>query len=331
MKIVKKDLKHGTIALKLQNADDLWHLQHILHKGSLLKTRTMRKVAVRSGGEFRMSEKKPMVLTIEVEKTSFDDTTGTLKVSGKIAEGPAETRLSSYHTMRIEPGAVVTVRKPHWASSDMKRIRDSETRQPKVLVCVMDRDEADVALVSGSGITAIGRIESHDPENKEPYRKELLDFLREQTGYDALVVAGPGFEAANFAKFARENSKLAPVVESCSNTGVTGINEVMKKSGERVIRDSRIGQESELVERLMAGIKSDGLVTYGPSHVKKAVEAGAAETLLVSREKTSEFEDLISTAEKMGSRIVFISADHTPGEQFLHLGGIAAFLRFRAE
>ena len=329
MKIVKKDIKHGTIALKLQNADDLWHLQHLLQQGSLLKTRTMRKVAVKSGGEFRMSEKKPMVLTIEVEKTAFDDTTGTLKASGKIAEGPEDTKLASYHTMRIEPGTVVTVRKPHWAHSDMKRIKESETRQPKVLMCVMDRDEADVALVTGSGISSIGRVESHDTENKEPYRRELLEFMKGQTGYDALVVAGPGFEAANFAKFARENSSLKPVVESCSSTGITGINEVMKKSGERVIRDSRIGQESELVERLMAGIKSDGMVTYGPAEVEKAIVAGAAETVLISREKVSAFEQLIERAEKMGSAVVFISADHTPGEQFLHLGGIAAFLRFR--
>jgi len=326
---VKRDMKHGTIALKLQNADDLWYLQHLLQQGSLLRTRTMRKVAVKSGGEFRMSEKKPMVLTIEVEKTAFDDATGTLKASGKIVEGPEDTKLSSYHTMRIEPGTVVTVRKPHWAHSDMKRIKESETRQPKVLICVMDRDEADVALVTGSGISLIGKVRSSDSENKEPYRRELLEFMKGQAGYDAMVVAGPGFEAANFAKFARENSSLKPVVESCSSTGITGINEVMKKSGERVIRDSRIGQESELVERLMAGIKSDGMVTYGPAEVEKAIVAGAAETVLISREKVSAFEELIERAENTGSVVVFISADHTPGEQFLHLGGIAAFLRFR--
>jgi stalled ribosome rescue protein Dom34 len=35
--------------------------------------------------------------------------------------------------------------------------------------------------------------------------------------------------------------------------------------------------------------------------------------------------------ERMAGNVVIIAADHELGEQFLHLGGIAGFLRFRAE
>jgi protein pelota len=334
MRTLKKDLKHGLMTLRIENSDDLWHLQHILHEGDLIKTKTMRKVAVKAGGEYRLGDKKPMVLTIRLEKSTFDETSGTLRLSGKIVEGPADTRLSSYHTLSIEPGTVITVKKDKWGPSVMKRISESGTREPRVLVCVMDREEADVAFVRGSGIRDLAHIECEDPDKREAYHRELLHFLAAQNGYSVIVIAGPGFEAGNLVKYVRKNSPdLAPkcVSEGASHTGITGISEVMKKSGDRILRDTRIGRESELVDEVLARIRKDGLVTYGREEVKRAVESGASETLIVSREKISEFENLMELAERMKSRVRLVTADHPSGEQFMHLGGIAALLRFRLQ
>ncbi len=334
MRVMKKDMKHGIMTLKMESADDLWHLEHILEQDDVVRTRTMRKVAVKAGGEFRMSEKKPMVLALQLEKKGFDETSGTLRLSGKIVEGPPDTKLSSYHTMHIEPGTMITVRKRKWGQTAMKRIKESGTREPIILMCVLDREDADIALVKGSGIKMLVRVECEDPENRDKYHAELLKFLSGQDGYSAIVVAGPGFEAGNFLKYVKKNNPdLAAkcVQESASHTGVTGINEVMKKSGERILRDSRIGKEAELVEEVLSRIKKDGLVAYGRKEVGNAVNAGASEVIIVSREKASEFEELMELAEKMKSSVRLVTADHPAGEQFLHLGGIAAFLRFRIE
>ena len=121
MRVIKKDMKHGVMVLKVEDSDDLWHLDHVLSAGDVVKTRTMRKVAVKAGGEFRLSEKKPMVLAVSLEKKGFDHTSGILRVSGKIVEGPPETKLSSYHTMEVEPGTVLTVWKKSWGPAVMKR------------------------------------------------------------------------------------------------------------------------------------------------------------------------------------------------------------------
>ena len=56
---------------------------------------------------------------------------------------------------------------------------------------------------------------------------------------------------------------------------------------------------------------------------------GAVETLLVSSEKIREFEKLMEAAEKLGTKISIITSDHTMGEQFSGLGGVAGLLRFR--
>ena len=334
MQVVKKDMRDGLMVLRMESADDLWHLERIVAPGDTVKSRTMRKVAVKAGGEFSMSEKRPMVLALQAEKLSFDETTGTLRITGKISEGPPDTKLSSYHTFAVEPGTVITVTKKRWGASDMKRIRESALRQPRILICVMDREEADFATVSGRGIAAIGRVECEDRENMDAYRSEVLKFLQNQQGYDVAVVAGPGFEAGNFVRYARENDRELGrrlTLESASHTGMNGINEVMRRSGERVLKDSRIGSESRLVEEVLGRIRADGLVTYGKAHVAKAVSMGAVETLLVSREKMSEFEGLMQQCEGMKGGVKVITADHSLGEQFLHLGGIAAILRFKTE
>ena len=35
--------------------------------------------------------------------------------------------------------------------------------------------------------------------------------------------------------------------------------------------------------------------------------------------------------ERTGGNVVIIASDHELGEQFLHLGGVAGFLRFRMD
>ena len=317
MRVIKKDMKHGVMVLKVEDSDDLWHLDHVLSAGDVVKTRTMRKVAVKAGGEFRLSEKKPMVLAVSLEKKGF-------------VEGPPETKLSSYHTMEVEPGTVLTVWKKSWGPAVMKRISDSGTRQPKVLLCIMDREEADIAAVSGTGIKILGHIECDDPEDRDAYHSDVLKFLSGQEGFGSVVVAGPGFEAGNFIKYARASGKLPNLLlESASHTGINGINEVMKRSGDRILRETRIGKESSLVEEVLSRISSGGLVEYGSAEVGKAIDSGAVETLIVSREKLSEFEGLMERCERMRGDVRLVTADHQAGEQFLHLGGIAALLRFR--
>jgi protein pelota len=332
MKVIKRDMKHGTMVLRVENADDLWHLSHIVGPGDSVKSRTMRKVSAKAGGEYRLTEKRPMVFKLEVEKVGFEEAMGTLRLSGRITEGPPQTKLSSYHTIQVEPGTVITVTKERWGPSVMKRIAESGTRQPKVLVCVLDREEADIAIVRGTGIKTLCRIECEDLENRNKYHAEIVSFISAQEGFDVAIIAGPGFEAENVMRYAREkNARFygKAVLEKASHTGINGINEVLKRSKERLLRDTRIGQESGAVEEVLSRIKTDGAVSYGKEDVRNALGMGAVETLLVSREKAHEFEEMMELCEKMRGKVKLVTADHPLGEQFLHLGGIAAILRFR--
>jgi stalled ribosome rescue protein Dom34 len=104
------------------------------------------------------------------------------------------------------------------------------------------------------------------------------------------------------------------------------------------MKGSRVQEETMLIQSFFEHVsKDDGLAVYGTGEVKKAVDFGAVETLLVSdtlisryREKGnfSELDQLMKDAEKNKARIRIISDEHEAGERFSKME-IAALLRFK--
>ncbi len=339
MKVVKKDTKHGIITLKIQSPDDLWHAQKILAPGDLLRARTFRKTQIKRGGEILKGERKPVTLTIQLEKTAFTET-GTLRAGGRITSGPEDVELGAHHTIQVEPGMLITVKKKAWKPWELDRIKKASVKEPLLLVCLIDRDGADFAGLLASGIKFLGskgfkkqlRKAEGREEKREPFYREIADHLSGETGYQAIILAGPGFEAENLLKFIKEKEpKLAErmVLEKASSRGRSGIQEVIKRSANKILLQTRVSRETKTVEELLEAIAKDGLAVYGKKETREAAGMGAIETLLVSEQVVSEFEDVMETVEKHRGKVMLISATHEAGEKFLNLGGIGGLLRFR--
>ena len=333
MKIIYKDLKEQKIKVLVESIEDMWHLAHVLEKGDIITARTMRKSSVKSGGEYEYGEKKPMTLSISLEKTELRKDTAALRLSGQIIDGPEDIPRQAYHSMQIEANSTLTIQKAKWKAHQIERLEKAVMKKPALLVCVLDREEADIAILRESGIEMKANITNRDKENMEGYYDEIISCLKT---YEAgiIIIAGPGFERENLLKYISSKDKefaKKMLLEHASSTGINGINEILKKSANRILRETRIAKEGWYVNELLKRIKTDGLAVYGKSETKKAVEMGAVEALLVSQEKVDEFSDLMETQEKMRGAIVIIGGDHELGEQFLHLGGIAGLLRFKTE
>ncbi|MHA1287324.1 MAG: mRNA surveillance protein pelota, partial [Candidatus Thorarchaeota archaeon] len=72
MKILKRYLKEGTIVLKIETLDDLWHLYNTVGPTDVVVSRTTRRVRV--GDEDRRKQdsvRKPMVLKLQVDDVAF--------------------------------------------------------------------------------------------------------------------------------------------------------------------------------------------------------------------------------------------------------------------
>ncbi|MBN2101398.1 MAG: mRNA surveillance protein pelota [Candidatus Aenigmarchaeota archaeon] len=329
MKTIRKDLREGVIKLKVETPSDLWHLEKIVEPGDQARAATTRKIIINRGGDLKTGERKKMILTVEAEKMEL--TESAFRITGPIKAGPEDIQLNSYHTLQIEIGDEIEIKKV-WKKHHLDRIKKAQETQPLVLICILDREDADIAMLKESGIEKLGRIKSGDPEAREEYYAEITAFLEKEEGYSALILAGPGFERENLQKYMKEKkSPLAGKAHlvQASSTGLSGINEVLKSSATAIINKTRIAEESQYVEKLMEEIKKEGLAVYGPKETEEAVNAGAVQTLLVSESKMKDYEILMSTIEKLQGKVMIIGTDHSMGEQFLHMGGIGGFLRYK--
>ena len=70
MQIIKKDIKHGEIALKITEQEDLWHLSHIIGKNDIIKGKTERKIKV-GNDENAKVVRKQVYIVLEAEKTEY--------------------------------------------------------------------------------------------------------------------------------------------------------------------------------------------------------------------------------------------------------------------
>jgi protein pelota len=124
---------------------------------------------------------------------------------------------------------------------------------------------------------------------------------------------------------------------------------------EQLRKEERLTREVALMDQLMAEISKDegGKAVYGYEEVKKALEYGAIESLMVCDEKLMAFEEgegegprergkgltakgegreeierLLERVERERGEIVVFSTEFEPGKRLKGLGGVAALLRF---
>ncbi len=342
MKIIKFDLKHETIAVKVESNDDLWYLKNIIELGDQIKARTLRSQFIERDGQKLKTGKKPMVLKLEMEKLEFNESLFKLRLSGKILEGPEDVQLGSYHTIEAEIGSVLTIIKNEWRKYQIERIKKSQKLIPKILLAVVDNDEATFGIIGGSGLKIVSDLrnqysiqheEEKTPEFYKSVAKEIDDLSKDSK---KIILAGPGFAKEHVQKIIKNNYPLVNeklILDSTSSATRSGISELLKRGNlDRIIQESEIIRESKLVEEFFSHLKKDdGLATYGLEKIQEVDNMGAVEILLISdqRIKNEEVEKLANSVESKSGRVEIISTNHESGEQFNRMGGLGAILRFK--
>lgn len=340
MQIISYHPERGTITVRAESLEDLWHLEHILEEGDLVKARTFRREEERKDlVRPQKKERKLVTLTVRAEKIEFHLHSNWLRITGPIVEGEDT---GSYHTLNVEEGSVCTITK-EWRHYHLERLREAvkQSKAPKILVVVIDDEEADFGLIRQYGVEEVASVYSGMPGKREPsQRKEIKTRFYEEVAqkiveYDLpTIVAGPGFTKEEFKKHMKDTHGKEVIIESVSTTGRTGLYEVIKKGlVERVYQDSKTAQDIMLVETLFSEILK-GNAVYGLKEVKKAIDYNACESLLIVDEllrKNRDMEALLERARQRGGETHIVSSQHEGGEKLLHLGGVAAFLRFKID
>ncbi len=335
----------------IENLDDLWHLSSIIDSGDIVEGRTFRKIKV-GGADERSQDvvKKPVFLSIEVEKVEFHPSLNVLRVSGKVAEGKEDIPKGSYHTFNVEEGVSITLKKQEWLKFQRQKLDEaSKEKSPDTLICVFDREEAYIALMKKYGFEVLlelkGDVEkkAEAKQGSKNFYEEIIKALQEYVTRHSIshvILASPAFWKEELFKNLKDQElKKKFVLATCSSCDRNAINEVIKRPEvQTVLQQERAASEMRLVEELLSEISTQGAASYGVSETQVAVQSGAARTLLVTdgfiqkRRLENSFDiinSIMRTADRNGAEIKIISSSHDGGKKLDGLGGIAAILRYR--
>ncbi len=221
---------------------------------------------------------------------------------------------------------------------------------------VLDTAASDIGLLVGKRVVLEKHVDSLVPgkttkggwsqmryqrireEAKHEHLKKTgeiaTNIFKQQKDLKGIIIGGPGplkekFNEGEFLDY-QLKKKILGVVDT-SYTGFQGLEEAVHR-GEHLIQEAAAVKERLLMERFFTHLqKDDGLAVYKLEDIKKALDFGSVEVLLISERFDEEMaEALAAKAKDMGSDVQMISVDSREGEQLAQISGIGAILRFRA-
>ncbi len=351
MKQIYSSLKKGEIKVKIENLDDLWYLSNIIDPGDLVKGKTVRKIKL-GKDEQRKADviKKPVFIAVRAEKIEFSETASMLRVLGVITEGPEDIPRGEHHTFNLEISSVITIIKEQWLKFQLDRLKEAcSAKIAKILIVVLDREEAYFALMKKYGYTILSHIKGKVAKKTELEKAEgsfygevikTIEEYERRYGFGQIIIASPSFwKEYLMNELENEELKKKIIPATCSSVDKTGINEVLKRpETKEALKQDRIAKEVNLVEELLTEISKNNLAAYGIRDTENAANAGAVSVLLVtdslikkSREENTygRIDAVMKATEATKGAISIISSEHEGGKRLDGLGGIGAILRYK--
>lgn len=348
MDIINSNLKKGIVTLRVTELDDLWYLSQLIDPGDFLTGKTTRKIKVGDSERTKVA-KKTLTLKIEVETISFSVSGASLRINGKVKEGPEDVPKESYHSISLEEGSEFTLEKVSWLSYQEQKLKEATEKRYNYLLCLFDREEALIALTKKSGYQILAKIsgevqkKSRDVEIKKDFQKEIITAIDVYNGRYApenIILASPAFYKEDlYKKINSPELKQKIVLSTCSAVHESSLDEVIRQPElKKVLRDARAREEKELVDELLCAINKNEAVVYGWEEVQNAVNLGAVSRLLISDDfirqmrEQGEFKKLDENMKKVDAlhgKIHLLSSQNESGKRLNGLGGIAALLRYK--
>ena len=282
---------------------------------------------------------------MRAEQVEFHGFSKHVRITGPIVEGPFD--LGRHHTLDLAEGDDVTIAKAEPTAAERALLEEGlEGRgDPTILIAAVDWGDSSIVRVRGRAIESIADVRrtlagkrfdgGQGEKDRSAYLEELRTLLvREAGSASAVVLAGPGFLKEALAHRLAETDpalakrlKVYPVAEG----GRVGVDELMRSGrASEVLRTSVAAEEAEVVERLVQAVAGGRRAAVGRREVAEALEAGAAETVLVNETLLPDPEvmRILDRSRSSRARLFVVRADDPPGKRLSGLGDIAAILRY---
>ena len=222
---------------------------------------------------------------------------------------------------------------------------------------VLDKRDATIALLKGKAIVLLVKTHSEVPgkmkaggqsaarfaQNRElaakAHFKKVADYMKDQflmmTELKGILVGGPGPSKYEFVEggfITDQVRKKVIAIKDLSYTEEFGLQELLDKSQD-VLANESIAEEKMIMDKFFRLLSTKPrMVAYGQDEVRKKLEMGAVEILLVS-EATDDnlIQEFEKKAEEVGTELKIISVETREGVQLKDLGKFAAILRYEVQ
>jgi peptide chain release factor subunit 1 len=239
---------------------------------------------------------------------------------------------------------------------DLDILREMMEAKEAYGLVVIDARDAIVALLKGKTIVPLTKAHSHVPgkfkaggqsavrfqRNREIAVKDhfgkIAEIMKDQfftmEGLKGIIIGGPGptkYDFVDSGLITNDLKKKILGIKDLSYTEEFGLEELVDKSQD-ILAQEEIADEKKVVGKFleMLAIKQNQ-VAYGEAEVRRMLEMGAVDILLLSEqlsdEKIDEFEQI---AKKYNSTVKIISTETREGAQLKDLGKFGAILRYEA-
>jgi len=232
---------------------------------------------------------------------------------GNISEKEGESDIELW---AIEPPDPIKV-KMYWCDQkfDLEPLIDMIKEKEIYGIVVLDRNEADIALLIGKKINPLVHFDSIVPGKTRAGGQSSARFARIREGLMndwlkkigeavnktftehaevvGILLGGPGPVKDEFFKGDFINNdikkKIIGIVDT-SYTGEHGLHETIER-GEDIIKEAGVIKEKKILQRFLEELQKGTMVVYGLNETIKALEMGAVDTVLVSEGSTlKEYE-----------------------------------------
>ena len=370
MKIVKKNISakdgSGSIMLRPETPEDLWHSYNLLKKDDLVKCTTVRKIVKESSTGSTTSSKKRLMLTIRLRKIDFDPDALQVRLSGTVENQNELVRLGAAHTMTLELHQNFSIEKECWDQIYLEILEETcnPDRQAELAAIVMHNGLAHLCLVTGSLTVTKARIETNIPKKRtgsSGNSKGVAKFF--EAVYQAILrhvdfskvkvvlIGSPGYTKDDFFAYLKEtcvkrdDKALRDAVRTdkfvlckASNGHKYALEEIfLDPSISKKIQDTKVVKEVAILNEFMKMMDTDpDKAYYGYTHVKSAADQCAIDSLLVTDElfrastvaTRKQYVQLVEDVRANGGTVYIFSALHVSGQQLNQVSGVAAILRY---
>lgn len=222
----------------------------------------------------------------------------------------------------------------------------------------IDRQEATIGVLEGKKIDVLRKIESSVPgkykaggqsaqrferireDMAKAFFKQVAEGMKEiffdMPKLKGILIGGPMPTKDEFVRDGDLPTKLKEKIIAVKDLGYTGEHglKLLVEASQEEMSQQELIKEKALLTRFFETLgKNREKATYGMEKTRLALERGAVELLLISKDVDKKIvEELEKMAENIGAEVEIISIDNQDGEQFLNLTkGVGAILRYQVE